>query len=184
MLSSCIVFQITRTASCFGTCSGSSMLRAFSRTELELLQLELYQCPANKSINVYTKEQICVAYQAGYDQGDDCLLDFGAVSEASSFVFADALLFPREYSSLVFCYFCTAGWDCKISFQVLEASVADIVLVVVSISAINKKSCIFFKQEMKNILFSVDTFLEVTGPIWSFTLTVLQVTLTLLVIAS
>ena len=37
---------------------------------------------------------------------------------------------------------------------------------------------------MKNILFSVDTFLEVTGPIWSFTLTVLQVTLTLLVIAS
>ena len=37
---------------------------------------------------------------------------------------------------------------------------------------------------MKNILFSVDTFLEVTGPGWSVTPTVLQVTLTLLVIAS
>ena len=76
-----------------------------------------------------------VAYQAGYDHGDDCLLDFGAVSKASSFVFADTLLFPREYSSLVLCYFCTAGRDFKFSLQVLEASVADIVLVGISIGA-------------------------------------------------
>ena len=75
-------------------------------------------------------ENVIVFYQAGYYHGNDCLLAAGAVSETSSFLFSDALLFPRKNSSLILSYFCAFGRDYKLSLQVLEASVADIVLVV------------------------------------------------------
>ena len=75
-------------------------------------------------------ENVIVFYQAGYYHGNDCLLAAGAVSETSSFLFSDALLFPRKNSSLILSYFCAFGRDCKLSLQVLEASVADKVLVV------------------------------------------------------
>ncbi len=73
---------------------------------------------------------LSVFYQARYYHGDDCLLAADAVSEASSFLFSDTLLFPGEHSSLILGYFSAFGRDCKLSLQVLKASVADKVLVV------------------------------------------------------
>ena len=76
-----------------------------------------------------------VFYQARYYHGNDCLLAADAVSEASSFPSSYAFLFPRENSSLILGNFGAFGRDCKLSLQVLEASVADKVLVVWSISS-------------------------------------------------
>ena len=71
-----------------------------------------------------------VLYQARYYHGDYCLLAADAVSKASSFPSSYALLFPRKNSSLILGNFGAFGRDCKLSLQVLEASVADKVLVV------------------------------------------------------
>ena len=87
----------------------------------------------------WVQNVISVFYQAGYYHGDDCLLAADAVSEASSFLFSDALLFPVESSSLILGYFSAFGRDFKRSVQVLVASVADKVLVVFSGSAIGEK---------------------------------------------
>ena len=88
-------------------------------------------------------------YQAGYYHGNDCLLAANAVSKASSFLFSDALLFPGENSSLVFGYCSAFGRDHKFFVQVLEASVADILLVVLSVRAKGAKLYIDFKIRMK-----------------------------------
>ena len=82
---------------------------------------------------------LSIFYHAWYYHGDDCLLAANAVSEASSFLFANAFLFPGENSSLVFGYCGAFGRNYKLFVQVLEASVADIVLVVFSVRAKGEK---------------------------------------------
>ena len=90
-----------------------------------------------------------VFYQARYYHGDYCLLAADAVSKASSFPSSDTFLFPRENSSLVFGYCGAFGRNYKLFVQVLEASVADKVLVVFSIRAKGEKLYIDFKIRMK-----------------------------------
>ena len=82
----------------------------------------------NKSIHVNTKYHLF--YQTRYYHGDDGPLASDTISKASSFLFADTLLFSRKHCSLVLGYFAASFRYFKLIIQLLEASVTDKVLVV------------------------------------------------------
>ena len=69
-------------------------------------------------------------YQARFNKGDDCLLTGATVSKAAGYISAYALLLPGEHSSLILGYSLTIIRDYKTLSQLLEASVADEILVV------------------------------------------------------
>ena len=87
-----------------------------------------------KSVHVDTKK--ChLSYQTRYYHWDNGLLTTCTISEASSFLFPDTLLFSLKHRSLVLCYFAASDWDFSFILQLLEASITDKVLVVWSSSA-------------------------------------------------
>ena len=71
-------------------------------------------------------------YLAGTNEGDDRPLASSTVSKASFDILTDTFLFPCKNSSLVLGYFFTFGRNFEGLVQLLEASVADKVLIVFS----------------------------------------------------
>ena len=88
----------------------------------------LWMCSAK--LNQCGHKIASIFYQTGYYHGDNGLLASCTITKASSFLFADTLLFPRKHRSLILGYFAASVRDFKFILQLLEASVTDKVLVV------------------------------------------------------